>query len=185
MTFKFTQTGIDGLVVISPQVFGDERGFFMETYNEKEFKESGISTTFVQDNHSKSKKGVLRGLHFQQNNPQAKLVRVIAGSVYDVAVDLRKGSLTFGKRYGVVLSAENKSQFFIPRGFGHGFLTLEDGTEFVYKCDNLYDPSDEGGILRSDSDLNINWNDYVDVNEVIVSEKDSKNQSFKIFSSSF
>ena len=136
--FKKIETGIEGLYIIEPTVFGDNRGFFLESYNKKEFEEIGITNEFVQDNHSKSKKGVLRGLHFQTKHSQGKLVRVIKGSVFDVAVDLRKGSKTFGKWFGVELSAENKKMFFIPENFAHGFLTLEDETEFMYKCTDLY-----------------------------------------------
>ncbi|MFA5916783.1 MAG: dTDP-4-dehydrorhamnose 3,5-epimerase [Candidatus Gracilibacteria bacterium] len=179
--FKFIQTPINGLIIIEPQVFGDERGFFMETYSSKEFKSNGIEVDFVQDNHSKSKAGVLRGLHFQTINTQSKLVRVTTGSVYDVAVDLRKGSLTYGKWYGILLSAENKKQFFIPQGFAHGFLTLEDNTEFVYKCDDYYNPSSDGGIIYDDPDLNINWGEYFDVEKLIISPKDKGHPTFKEF----
>ncbi|MDD3144506.1 MAG: dTDP-4-dehydrorhamnose 3,5-epimerase [Candidatus Gracilibacteria bacterium] len=179
--FNFIATSIDGLTIIEPQVFGDERGFFMETYNEKEFKNAGINVNFIQDNHSKSKAGVLRGLHFQTINTQSKLVRVISGSVYDVAVDLRKNSSTYGKWYGVVLSNENKKQFFIPKGFAHGFLTLEDDTEFVYKCDDFYNPVGDGGIKYDDPDLNIDWGKYFDINKLIISEKDKKQITLKDF----
>ena len=132
--FQFTKTGIEGLVVVEPKVFGDNRGYFMETYNYNDFKAAGLDMVFVQDNQSKSKKGVLRGLHFQKKNPQGKLVRVVSGEVYDVAVDLRKGSDTYGKWYGVLLSAENKKQFYIPEGFAHGFVVMSETAEFVYKC---------------------------------------------------
>jgi len=176
--FTFTPTWIEGLIIIEPQVFWDERGFFMETYNEKEFKKAWITTTFVQDNHSKSKAGVLRGMHFQKTHPQAKLVRVVAGAVYDVAIDLRKGSPTYGKRYGIELSAENKKQLFIPRGFAHWFLTLEDETELIYKCDEFYHPEDEGGILWNDETLGIDWGEYYDIQDLIISEKDKKNPNF-------
>ena len=138
--------GIEGLCIVEPAVHGDERGYFMETYNEKDMKEAGIDIHFVQDNQSASKKGVLRGLHFQINHPQDKLVRVIRGEVYDVAVDLREGSRTFGQWYGVLLSEENKKQFFIPKNFAHGFLVLSDYAEFCYKCTDFYHPDDEGGI---------------------------------------
>jgi dTDP-4-dehydrorhamnose 3,5-epimerase len=158
-------------------VFGDDRGYFMETYNYNEFTETGLDMTFVQDNQSKSKKGVLRGLHFQINNPQGKLVRVISGEVYDVAVDLRKDSETFGKWYGVVLSAENKKQFYIPEGFAHGFLVLSDDAEFVYKCTRFYDPDDESGIIYNDAVLNIDWWKF-DIHNIIVSEKDKELCSF-------
>jgi dTDP-4-dehydrorhamnose 3,5-epimerase len=155
--FKVTKTKLEGVLIIEPQVFGDERGFFMETYNQEEFKKIGINVNFVQDNHSKSGKNVLRGLHFQKKFPQGKLVRVIAGRVFDVAVDLRKDSSTFGQWTGVELSAENKKMFWVPKGFAHGFVTLEDDTEFVYKCDDLYHPEDEGGLLWNDSEVGIKW----------------------------
>lgn len=135
--FQFTKTGIEGLVVVEPKVFGDNRGYFMETYNYNDFKAAGLDMVFVQDNQSKSKKGVLRGLHFQKKNPQGKLVRVVSGEVYDVAVDLRKGSDTYGKWYGVLLSAENKKQFYVPEGFAHGFVVMSETAEFVYKCTRL------------------------------------------------
>jgi len=155
--FKFQKTDLEDVYVIEPEVFGDQRGFFMETYNKEEFKKHGISVDFVQDNHSKSKKGVLRGLHFQKKYPQGKLVRVIKGRVYDVAVDLRKSSKTFGKWFGIELSAENKKMFWVPGGFAHGFVTLEDDTEFVYKCDQFYHPEDEGGLIWNDPELKIDW----------------------------
>jgi len=155
--FTRTETGMEGLVLLEGTLFGDERGFFMETYNEKEFAELGIATTFVQDNHSRSARGVLRGLHFQKEHPQGKLVRVVRGSVYDVAVDLRRSSVTFGKWFGTVLSEANRLQLYIPPGFAHGFLTLEDGTEFLYKCTDFYHPEDEGGILWSDPTLGVSW----------------------------
>lgn len=152
------ETGIEGLVVITPKVFADERGYFMESYNEKDFEETlGINIKFVQDNQSGSIKGVLRGLHFQKEFPQSKLVRVINGSVYDVAVDLREDSPTYGKYYGVILSAKNKKQFFIPKGFAHGFLVLSDVAEFAYKCDDFYHPNDEGGLLWNDPAIGIEW----------------------------
>lgn len=156
---KFTkhETGIEGLYVIEPTVFDDNRGYFFESYNANDFRELGIANVFVQDNQSKSSKGVLRGLHYQINHPQAKLVRVITGEVYDVAVDLRPGSPTYGQHYGVVLSAENKLQFFIPRGFAHGFLVLSDEAEFAYKCDDFYHADDEGGIIWNDPSINIDW----------------------------
>ncbi|NUJ98148.1 dTDP-4-dehydrorhamnose 3,5-epimerase [Candidatus Gracilibacteria bacterium] len=153
----------------------------METYNKGDFDNVGINCNFVQDNHSKSKAGVLRGLHFQTKNTQSKLVRVIAGSVYDVALDLRKNSPTFGKWFGVVLNSENKKQLFVPTGFAHGFLTLTDDTEFVYKCDNFYNPESEGGIMWNDEELNINWKDFFDSEKIIISEKDKKNMSLNDF----
>lgn len=149
--------GIQGLCLIIPAVHGDSRGYFMETYNANDMKEAGLDITFVQDNQSMSTKGVLRGLHFQKQYPQAKLVRVIKGVVYDVAVDLREGSQTYGKYHGVLLSEENKKQFLIPRGFAHGFLVLSDVAEFCYKCDDYYHPNDEGGIAWNDPDIGIAW----------------------------
>ena len=174
--FSREKTGIDGLVVISPTVFGDERGYFMETYNQNDFNEIGIDTVFVQDNQSCSKKGVIRGLHFQKNFPQSKLVRVVNGAVYDVAVDLRIESPTFGKYYGVVLSAENKKQFFIPRGFAHGFVVLSDIAEFVYKCDDFYHPNDECGLIWNDPEIGISWplKEAGGIDNLIFSEKDQK-----------
>ena len=148
---------IEGLKVITPTVFGDARGYFMETYQYEDFKAAGIDQVFVQDNQSASKKGVLRGLHFQINHPQDKLVRVIKGEVYDVAVDLRKDSATFGKWYGVLLSEENKKQFFIPKGFAHGFLVLSDYAEFCYKCSDFYHPGDEGGLKYDDPAIGVQW----------------------------
>ncbi|MBO4266968.1 MAG: dTDP-4-dehydrorhamnose 3,5-epimerase [Lachnospiraceae bacterium] len=165
-------TPIEGLLVITPTVFGDNRGYFMETYNAADFKEAGIDCTFVQDNQSASKKGVIRGLHFQINYPQDKLVRVIRGEVFDVAVDMRKGSATYGKWYGVRLSEENKKMFFIPKNFAHGFLVLSDYAEFTYKCTELYHPNDEGGIIYNDPDIGIDW--PVDGMELIFSDKDKK-----------
>lgn len=155
--FARTDTGIEGLALLETTLFGDERGFFMETYNGKEFAELGIVVEFVQDNHSRSAGGVLRGLHFQKEHPQGKLVRVIRGSVYDVAVDLRRSSATFGRWFATVLSGENRLQMYIPEGFAHGFLTLEDGTEFLYKCTDFYHPEDEGGLLWNDTTLSIDW----------------------------
>ncbi len=148
---------IEGLKIVTPTVFGDARGYFMETYNYNDFKEAGITEVFVQDNQSASTKGVLRGLHFQKNFPQDKLVRAIKGEVFDVAVDLREGSKTFGKWHGVLLSEENKKQFFIPKGFAHGFLVLSDYAEFCYKCTDFYHPNDEGGLPYNDPDINIAW----------------------------
>lgn len=148
---------IEGLKVITPAVFGDERGYFMETYNYNDFKEVGIDQVFVQDNQSASVKNVLRGLHFQINHPQDKLVRVISGEVFDVAVDLRQDSKTYGKWFGVVLSAENKKQFFIPKNFAHGFLVLSESAEFAYKCTDFYHPNDEGGLLWKDEKIGIAW----------------------------
>lgn len=164
---------IEGLKVIIPAVFGDSRGYFMETYNYNDYKEVGIEQIFVQDNQSSSVKNVLRGLHFQINYPQDKLVRVTSGEVFDVAVDLRPGSVTFGKWYGVVLSAENKKQFFIPKNFAHGFVVLSDYAEFAYKCTDFYHPNDEGGIRFDDPDIGIKWPVAPDT-EFIMSDKDKK-----------
>lgn len=155
--FEKQETGIEGLYVIKPTVFEDSRGFFMETYQKQDFAAMGITQEFVQDNHSKSSKGVLRGLHFQKEYAQSKLVRVVKGAVYDVAVDLRKDSKTYGKYYGVTLTEENKLQFFIPKGFAHGFLVLSDEAEFVYKCDDYYHPGDEGGLIWNDPTIGIQW----------------------------
>ena len=162
---------IEGLKVITPTVFGDSRGCFMETYNYNDFKEAGINQVFVQDNQSASKKGVLRGLHFQINFPQDKLVRVIRGEVFDVAVDLREGSPTYGQWFGVRLSEENKKMFFIPKNFAHGFYVISDYAEFTYKCTDFYHPNDEGGIIYNDPDIGIDW--PIDPNaELIMSDKD-------------
>ena len=149
--------GIQGLCVIEPTVHGDSRGYFMETYNENDMKEAGLDMVFVQDNQSCSTKGVLRGLHFQKSFPQGKLVRVIKGSVYDVAVDLRSNSETYGKYYGIELTEENKKQFYIPQGFAHGFLVLSDIAEFCYKCTDFYHPGDEGGLAWNDPEIGIQW----------------------------
>lgn len=148
---------IEGLKVITPAVFGDERGYFMESYNYNDYREAGIDQVFVQDNQSSSSKHVLRGLHFQIEHPQAKLVRVLSGEVFDVAVDLREGSATYGKWFGVILSAENKKQFFIPENFAHGFVVLSDYAEFAYKCTDFYHPGDEGGLKFDDPDIGIKW----------------------------
>lgn len=149
--------GIQGLCIIEPVVHGDSRGYFMETYNQKDMEEAGLSMKFVQDNQSCSRKGVLRGLHFQKEFPQGKLVRAIKGSVFDVAVDLRKGSSTFGKWFGVELTEENKKQFYIPEGFAHGFLVLSDVAEFCYKCTDFYHPGDEGGLAWNDPEIGVEW----------------------------
>lgn len=152
-----TKCPIEGLYVIEPKVFGDHRGYFMETYNQKDFEAAGLTMQFVQDNQSSSAKGVLRGLHFQKNHPQGKLVRVVSGCVFDVAVDIRPRSETYGKWYGVELSAENKKQFYIPPGFAHGFLVLSDTAEFCYKCTDFYHPEDEGGLMWNDPAIGIQW----------------------------
>lgn len=186
---EYNVNGIEGLCVITPAVHGDARGYFMETYNRNDMKEAGLEFDFVQDNQSSSSKGVLRGLHYQIEHPQAKLVRVIRGSVYDVVVDLRKDSPTFGKTHGEILSEENKRQYLIPKGFAHGFLVLSDVAEFSYKCDDFYHPNDEGGIIWNDPDLRIDWPDLVkdlsgdyslrDGTPLTLSEKDRNQKSFK------
>ena len=180
---KKIETEIKDLLILEPRVFEDSRGFFMESYNYNTFKKFGIDNIFVQDNISKSSKAVLRGLHFQKDEyAQAKLVYVLRGAVLDVTVDLRENSETFGKYIAVELNEKNKKMFFIPRNFAHGFLTLEDNTEFFYKCDNFYNPQSESGIIWNDRDLDIDWNFKrynLNENELIVSEKDKKNISFK------
>ena len=155
--FSVETCEIEGLKVITPTAFGDARGYFMESYQANDFKEMGIVTVFVQDNQSSSTKGVLRGMHYQINFPQDKLVRVISGEVYDAVVDLRKGSPTYGKSFGVVLSAENRKQLFIPKGFAHGFLVLSDTAEFFYKVSDFYHPNDEGGLVWNDPEVGIDW----------------------------
>ena len=170
--------GIEGLCVITPAVHGDARGYFMETYSEQDMREAGIDVRFVQDNQSMSVRGVLRGLHFQKQYPQTKLVRVVRGAVFDVAVDLRAKSETYGKWYGVTLSAENKKQFLIPKGFAHGFLVLSDEAEFCYKCDDFYHPNDEGGLIWNDPDINVQW-PIPEGMELIFSDKDQKWGSLK------
>lgn len=178
--------GIAGLTVIEPAVHGDARGYFMETYNQNDMREAGVLNekgeeyVFVQDNQSASRKGVLRGLHFQISYPQDKLVRVIKGSVYDVAVDLRPGSATFGKWYGIVLTEENKKQFLVPKNFAHGFLVLSDYAEFCYKVTDFYHPNDEGGLIWNDPDLGVEW-PLEGISEVILSEKDKVNQSYRAY----
>lgn len=182
--FKRIETGINELIIIEPTVFGDDRGFFLESYSKKDFEDLGINDEFVQYNHSKSKKGVLRGLHFQTKNTQGKLVRVTSGSVLDVGVDLRHGSETFGQWYKIKLSAENKKIYYIPKGFAHGFLTLEDDTEFQYKCTDYYTPEFDSGILWNDKDINVEW-DFekygIKESELLLSEKDKAQQSLKEF----
>ena len=170
--FTFIETSLEGVYEIEVKKYGDSRGYFMETYKKADFDEAGLTYDFVQDNQSKSKKGVLRGLHFQIKHPQAKLVRCIEGEVFDVCVDLRKGSPTYGKWHGVILSAEKGNQFLIPRGFAHGFLVLSDTATFCYKVDAFYHPEDEGGLMYNDADINIMW-PYV--GEVLLSDKDKKN----------
>lgn len=170
--FTFIETKIKGVYLIDVKRYGDERGYFMETYQEEAFREAGLSYRFVQDNQSSSRKGVLRGLHFQKTHPQAKLVRVLRGEVFDVAVDLRRGSETYGQWAGVLLSEENGRQILIPRGFAHGFVVVSDYAEFAYKCDDFYHPEDEGGLIWNDPDIGIVW---PEVGEIVLSEKDKKN----------
>lgn len=174
--FKFIETEIKDVYIIEPKKYGDNRGYFMETYKESSFKEAGLDYNFVQDNQSKSKQGVLRGLHFQKTFPQAKLVRCIEGEVFDVCVDLREGSPTYGKWAGVILSAEKGNQFMIPRGFAHGFVVLTEIATFCYKCDELYHPEDEGGLMWNDPEVGIVW-PYE--GEVLLSEKDKVHPGLK------
>jgi len=170
--FRFIETGIRGLVIVEPTVYSDERGFFMETYSKNEFFQNGIGREFVQDNHSRSSKGVVRGLHFQRQYPQGKLVRVIRGRVFDVAVDIRKDSPTYGNWRGVELSQDNKRQLYIPEGFAHGFAVLSDIAEFTYKCTEFYHPEDEGGIIWNDAEIGIEW-PFDELGEITLSNKDS------------
>lgn len=175
--FTFTKTSIEGVIIVDAKVYGDERGYFMETYKRPDFIKGGIACDFVQDNQSSSTKYVLRGLHYQIKHPQSKLVRVIRGTVFDVAVDLRKGSPTYGKWEGVVLSKENRRQFFIPRNFAHGFLVLSDEAEFCYKCDDVYHPDDEGGLMWNDPAIGIEWpaplgDKEFDSSKLVLSAKD-------------
>ena len=177
--FTFTKTAIDGVIIVDVRSYGDARGYFMETYKRSDFVAGGIGADFVQDNQSASAKGVLRGLHYQIHHPQSKLVRVVEGAVFDVAVDLRSGSATYGKWVGAELSVENRRQLFIPRGFAHGFLVLSERAVFCYKCDDVYHPDDEGGIMWNDPTIGIQWpamhGDAVfDVEKVVLSQKDQK-----------
>ena len=176
---KVTEASIKGLYIIEPTKHGDSRGYFMETYNYNDMKEAGLDMVFVQDNQSTSTRGVLRGLHFQKQYPQGKLVRVIRGEVFDVAVDIRKGSPTFGKWFGEILSAENGKQFYISPGFAHGFYVLSDVAEFCYKCTDFYHPGDEGGIIWNDPDIGIEWPKLC--GEPLLSEKDKLLPVFKSF----
>lgn len=181
--FKLISTPISDLYVVEPSVFGDKRGFFMESYNKKDFEEIGLTMEFVQDNHSRSKKGVLRGLHFQNKHPQGKLVRVVRGEILDVAVDLRKDSTTYGKWYSVILSEETKKMFYIPEGFAHGFLVLSAEADFLYKCTDYYHPEEDCGVIWSDPDLDIDWQlkDF----DPILSEKDKNRPKLKDIEISF
>lgn len=176
--FEFIETGIEGMFIVEPTVFEDNRGFFMETFNERDFKDAGYDLKFVQDNQSKSTKGVLRGLHFQIKFPQGKLVRVTKGKVFDVGVDLRSDSETYGKWFGAVLSDENKRQLYIPPKFAHGFVVLSDEAEFLYKCTEFYHGEDEGGIIWNDEDIGVEW-PLDGIDEVILSEKDKLWPTFK------
>lgn len=178
MSFEFKECPIKGLYEINPKVFGDSRGYFFESYNEKDFFAAGISVRFVQDNQSFSCKGVLRGLHFQKRFPQDKIVRVIQGSVFDVAVDLRERSPTFGKWHGVVLDSKKQNQFFIPKGFAHGFFVLSDAATFAYKCSDFYHPEDEGGIAWNDPVINVDWFCFAPHVEPLLSEKDKAHPAF-------
>ncbi len=176
--FRFTETALSGVWVIEQNVYGDARGYFMETFVESCFREAGLNYHFVQDNQSSSRRGVLRGLHFQKKYPQAKLVRVFRGEVFDVAVDLRRDSPTFGKWEGVILSEQNRKQLLIPHGFAHGFQVLSDTAEFTYKCDDIYHPEDEAGILWNDQEIGIEW---PMTENLILSEKDQKLPYFRMF----
>ncbi|EOR24555.1 dTDP-4-dehydrorhamnose 3,5-epimerase [Clostridium sartagoforme AAU1] len=176
--FNFIETKIKDLYIIEPKVFGDNRGYFMESYNKNAFVEAGLTMEFVQDNESKSKKGVLRGMHFQTKHTQGKLVRVTEGEVYDVAVDLRKGSPTFGKWEGVLLTAENKRQFYVPEGFAHGFLVVSETATFNYKCTDFYAPEYDSGLLWNDPEVRIEW-PLEGIEEILLSEKDKKQKTLK------
>lgn len=180
--FKKIATEIEGVYIIEPTIFGDNRGFFLESYNKRDFQSIGIDDDFVQDNHSKSRKGVLRGLHFQTKYSQGKLIRVIKGGILDIAVDLRKNSKTFGKTVKVELTEKNKRMLYIPKEFAHGFLTITEETECLYKCNDYYYPEYESGIIWNDKDLNIDWEfeKYnLKIEDIILSEKDKKHQYFK------
>lgn len=168
---KIEECMIEGLKVIEPKQFGDDRGWFMETYHQKDYECAGIPCTFVQDNRAYSRKGVLRGLHFQKKYPQDKLISVLRGEIYDVVVDIREGSKTYGKWFGVILSAQNRKQLFVPKGFAHGYLVLSEETEIFYKCSEIYHPEDEGGILWNDPKIGIKW-PIIHKDEIILSEKD-------------
>ena len=182
MSFEFKKCDIDGLYEIQPKIFGDNRGYFLETYSEKDFFEAGLTMKFVQDNQSSSTKGVLRGLHFQKQHPQGKLVRSLYGKVYDVAVDLRLGSATFGKCYGVVLDCEKQNMFYISEGFAHGFCVLSDLAVFAYKCTDFYHPEDEGGLMWNDKNIGIDWEKVLPgiTESANLSEKDKKHPAFSL-----
>lgn len=178
MSFEFNKCPIEGLWEIQPKIFGDARGYFAETYSEKDFFEAGLTMKFVQDNQSASKGGVLRGLHFQTKHPQGKLVRALEGKVYDVAVDLRNGSPTFGKSYGVVLDSQKNNMFYIPEGFAHGFYVISDFAVFTYKCTDFYHPEDEAGLMWNDKTINVDWHAICGAVEPLLSEKDTKHPAF-------
>ncbi len=180
MPFEFKKCPIEGLYEVQPKVFGDQRGYFFEVYSEKDFREAGLTMKFVQDNQSASTKGVLRGLHFQTLHPQGKLVRAVHGKVYDVAVDLRVGSATFGKYYGVILDSEKQNAFYIPEGFAHGFYVLSETAVFAYKCTDFYHPEDEGGIMWNDPTIGIKWDEIAPGLSPILSEKDTKHPAFNM-----
>lgn len=186
MAFEFKKCvsgdGVEfsGLYEIQPKVFGDSRGYFFECYSERDFFEAGLKMRFVQDNQSSSSRGVLRGLHFQKHNPQGKLVRAVEGKVYDVAVDLRKGSKTFGKYYGVILDSEKQNQFYIPEGFAHGFYVISEKAVFAYKCTNFYHPEDEGGLMWDDKTIAIDWKKISGTVEPLLSEKDKIHPAFDL-----
>ena len=185
MAFEFRKCAVDGaeipgLYEIQPKVFDDSRGYFFEVYSERDFFQAGLKMKFVQDNQSSSSKGVLRGLHFQTKRPQGKLVRAVSGRVYDVAVDLRNGSPTFGKYYGVILDAEKQNQFYIPKGFAHGFYVLSDDAVFAYKCTDFYDPKGEGGLMWNDPTIGIDWKAVAPEIEPLLSDKDTKHPAFDL-----
>ena len=180
MSFTFNTCEIEGLYEIQPKIFGDNRGYFLESYSEKDFFQAGLTMKFVQDNQSKSIKNVLRGLHFQKQHPQGKLVRALEGKVYDVAVDLRKDSPTFGKYHGIILDAEKQNMFYIPKGFAHGFCVLTDSAVFAYKCTDFYHPEDEGGLMWNDPLINIDWDSILPgiTKAAVLSEKDKIHPAF-------
>lgn len=182
MAFEFKKLEIEGLWEIQPKIFGDSRGYFFESYSEKDFFDAGLCMRFVQDNQSRSSKYVLRGLHFQKNHPQGKLVRALEGKVFDVAVDIRLGSPTFGKHHGLVLDSEKQNMFYIPEGFAHGFCVLSDTATFAYKCTDFYHPEDEGGIMWNDSVIGIDWESVLSgiAENALLSEKDKNHPAFSL-----